>query len=279
MRVSMCLSLSAAALVNVADLLASQRGGRLRCGDRRRPALGSHDGARDQATCAGAGCGGATVIGCHVTVIDYGIGNLLNVVRALEHCGATRASGRAGDAGQHPAGPAGTARCRCFRGCHEPNCACGALMSWSSAMSRPAARFSASAWARNCCLKWARSMVSTLGLGLIPWPCPTRAQRSTLRGSRCVCRTSAGAAWCVRPRVRRGTALSWRRFNPARPCTSCIPMRRCPRMKHTAWRIPTTTGSASARPWRATTIYGCQFHPERSAEVGLGILGYSSSLL
>ena len=27
--------------------------------------------------------------GCHVTVIDYGIGNLLNVVRALEHCGAT----------------------------------------------------------------------------------------------------------------------------------------------------------------------------------------------
>lgn len=27
--------------------------------------------------------------GCHVTVIDYGIGNLLNVVRALGHCGAT----------------------------------------------------------------------------------------------------------------------------------------------------------------------------------------------
>jgi glutamine amidotransferase len=25
----------------------------------------------------------------HVTVIDYGIGNLLNVVRALEHCGAS----------------------------------------------------------------------------------------------------------------------------------------------------------------------------------------------
>ena len=24
-----------------------------------------------------------------VTVLDYGIGNLLNVVRALEHCGAT----------------------------------------------------------------------------------------------------------------------------------------------------------------------------------------------
>lgn len=27
--------------------------------------------------------------GRHVTVIDYGIGNLLNVLRALEHCGAT----------------------------------------------------------------------------------------------------------------------------------------------------------------------------------------------
>ena len=29
------------------------------------------------------------MIGRHVTVIDYGIGNLLNVVRALEHCGAS----------------------------------------------------------------------------------------------------------------------------------------------------------------------------------------------
>ena len=39
----------------------------------------------------------------HVTVLDYGIGNLLNVVRALEHCGATvRVAAQASEVGEMP---------------------------------------------------------------------------------------------------------------------------------------------------------------------------------
>ena len=38
-----------------------------------------------------------------VTVLDYGIGNLLNVVRALEHCGATvRVAAQASELGEMP---------------------------------------------------------------------------------------------------------------------------------------------------------------------------------
>ena len=38
-----------------------------------------------------------------VTVLDYGIGNLLNVVRALEHCGATvRVASQASEVGEMP---------------------------------------------------------------------------------------------------------------------------------------------------------------------------------
>lgn len=40
--------------------------------------------------------------GVSVTVIDYGIGNMLNVIRALEHCGANvRVESRAGDGTRH----------------------------------------------------------------------------------------------------------------------------------------------------------------------------------
>ena len=38
-----------------------------------------------------------------VTVLDYGIGNLLNVLRALEHCGATPTPPLLGCAARSPA--------------------------------------------------------------------------------------------------------------------------------------------------------------------------------
>jgi glutamine amidotransferase len=104
------------------------------------------------------------VSGRHVTVIDYGIGNLLNVVRALEHCGASvQVADQAAQVTTLPdrlvlpgvgafADAMAELRLRGFDELVKRYADTGVL-------------FWASAWGPNCSLKWVRSMAITSGWG------------------------------------------------------------------------------------------------------------------
>lgn len=211
-----------------------------------------------------------------VTVLDYGIGNLLNVVRALEHCGATvRVASQASEVaamGELPdrmvlpgVGAFGDAMDELrLRGFDD-------LVKRYAATERPFLGICVGAQLLFDVGEEHSSNGVHAGLGLIPGrvqpvPASTPAGQS-LRiphiGWSGLQLPPALSGW-------EGTPLSG--VAPGEPVYFVHSFAPVP--THEKHRLADTSyhGVRICAAVARDHIYGCQFHPERSAEAGLGIL-------
>ena len=211
-----------------------------------------------------------------VTVLDYGIGNLLNVVRALEHCGATvRVAAQASDViegGDMPdrmvlpgVGAFGDAMDELrLRGFDD-------LVKRHAATERPFMGICVGAQLLFDVGEEHSSHGEHVGLGLIPGrvqPVPaTTPDGQSLRiphiGWSALRLPSALAGWA-------GTPLAG--VAPGEPVYFVHSFAPVPTLE--AHRLADTSyhGVRICAAVAHGHIYGCQFHPERSAAAGLGIL-------
>ena len=211
-----------------------------------------------------------------VTVLDYGIGNLLNVVRALEHCGATvRVAAQASDViegGDMPdrmvlpgVGAFGDAMDELrLRGFDD-------LVKRHAATERPFMGICVGAQLLFDVGEEHSSHGEHVGLGLIPGrvqPVPaTTPDGQSLRiphiGWSALRLPPALADW-------EGTPLSG--VAPGEPVYFVHSFAPVP--THEAHRLADTSyhGVRICAAVARDHIFGCQFHPERSAAAGLGIL-------
>jgi len=202
-----------------------------------------------------------------VTVLDYGIGNQLNVLRALEHCGADvkvvqRASAADLDASRlvlPGVGAFGDAMVELReRGFDD-------LVKRFAATGRP---FLGICVGMQVMFEGSEEMGTHQGLGL-------------LRGQ-----VLAVPATGVDGRAHRIPHIGWRPLAPARPWQGTILADVQPGERvyfvHSFSAQPDEAGVRLAdvdydgRPVCAAVhrdnLHGCQFHPERSAETGLNVL-------
>lgn len=206
----------------------------------------------------------------NVTVIDYGIGNLLNVVRALEHCGArVRVVVSAHDMGELPdrivlpgVGAFSNAMDELrMRGFDD-------VIKRYVATERP---FLGICVGAQLLFDVGEEHGEHPGLGLIPGrvvPVPSAAPNGqSVRiphiGWSGLQLPSEGASWArtVLSPVQIGQAVYFvHSFAP-------VPEYEAHRLADTYYQ-----GVRICAAVARDQIYGCQFHPERSAEVGLGIL-------
>ncbi len=211
-----------------------------------------------------------------VTVLDYGIGNLLNVVRALEHCGATvRVAAQASDViegGDMPdrmvlpgVGAFGDAMDELrLRGFDD-------LVKRYAATERPFMGICVGAQLLFDVGEEHSSQGEHMGLGLIPGrvqPVPaTTPEGQSLRiphiGWSGLQLPPARAGW-------QGTPLAG--VAPGEPVYfvhsfAPVPTHEKHRLADTSYHGVRICAAVARGP-----IYGCQFHPERSAAAGLGIL-------
>ena len=211
-----------------------------------------------------------------VTVLDYGIGNLLNVVRALEHCGATvRVAAQASEViegGDMPdrmvlpgVGAFGDAMDELrLRGFDE-------LVKRYAATERPFMGICVGAQLLFDVGEEHSSNGGHAGLGLIPGrvqPVPATApDGASLRiphiGWSALQLPPARAGW-------EGTPLAG--VAPGEPVYFVHSFAPVP--THEKHRLADTSyhGVRICAAVARDHIYGCQFHPERSAAAGLGIL-------
>ena len=211
-----------------------------------------------------------------VTVLDYGIGNLLNVVRALEHCGATvRVATRASDVtegGDMPermvlpgVGAFGDAMDELrLRGFDD-------LVKRFVATERPFMGICVGAQLLFDVGEEHSSQGEHVGLGLIPGrvqPVP-----ATTPGGQSLRIPHIGWSGLQLPPARadwHGTPLAGMASGePVYFVHSFAPV-----PTHEAHRLADTSyhGVRICAAVAHGHIYGCQFHPERSAAAGLGIL-------
>lgn len=205
-----------------------------------------------------------------VTVIDYGIGNLLNVVRALEHCGATvTVVAQAGDVPALPdrlvlpgvgAFTGGMAEMR-HRGFDD-------LVRRFAATGRP---FLGICVGAQMLFDVGEEFGEHPGLGLIPGrvqPVPETTPEGGVHriphiGWSALSRPEARATWEGTPLAGfpdGGTVYFVHSFAP-------VPTDEAHRLADTSYdgvRICAAVGRDN--------VWGCQFHPERSGENGLGVL-------
>lgn len=210
----------------------------------------------------------------HVTVLDYGIGNLLNVVRALEHSGATvRVAMQASEVGELPdrmllpgVGAFGDAMHEMrLRGFDD-------LVKRFAATERPFMGICVGAQLLfDVGEEHSDGDAGLPGLGLIPGrvqPVPAVApDGKRLRiphiGWSGLHPAGSRASWD-------GTPLSGlTRGEPVYFVHSFAPV-----PTHEKHRLADTSylGVRICAAVARDHIYGCQFHPERSAAAGLGIL-------
>ncbi|NPC56216.1 imidazole glycerol phosphate synthase subunit HisH [Caenimonas soli] len=206
----------------------------------------------------------------HVMVIDYGIGNLLNVVRALEHCGAeVRVVDQAHQVEELPdrmvlpgvgAFIDGMVELRA-RGFDE-------LVKRYTDTGRP---FLGICVGAQMLFDIGEEFGDHAGLGLIPGrvqPVPSLdadGKRHSI--------PHIGWSRLERPAARetwQGTILS--RMRPGQPVYfvhsfAPVPTEEAHRLADTFYG-----GVRICAAVARDNIYGCQFHPERSAEHGLGVL-------
>ena len=209
-----------------------------------------------------------------VTVLDYGIGNLLNVVRALEHCGATvRVAAQAGELGEMPdrmvlpgVGAFGDAmhemRLRGFDN----------LVKRYAAIERPFMGICVGAQLLfDVGEEHSKGQAGHPGLGLIPGrvqPVPAvTPEGQSLRiphiGWSGLELPAGRASWHATPLslVALGESVYFvHSFAP-------VPTHEEHRLADTYYH-----GVRICAAVARDHIYGCQFHPERSAAAGLGIL-------
>jgi len=208
--------------------------------------------------------------GRHVTVIDYGIGNLLNVVRALEHCGATvQVAEQAAQVTTLPdrlvlpgVGAFADAMTElCLRGFDD-------LVKRYVDTERP---FLGICVGAQILFELSEEHGEHAGLGLIPGrvqPVPAvDAAGKSLRVPH------IGWSGLVCPPMRRswgGTILA--AVQPGEPVYFVHSYAPVP--THEAHRLADTDyhGVRICAAVARDQIYGCQFHPERSAASGLGML-------
>ena len=219
--------------------------------------------------------------GRHVTVIDYGIGNLLNVVRALEHCGASvQVADQAALMTTLPdrlvlpgvgAFADAMAELR-LRGFDE-------LVKRYVDTGRP---FLGICVGAQLLFEVGEEHGGHIGLGLIPvrvdcgrvQPVPAvdpdgRPLRVPHIGWSGLARPPARASWdgTILASVQPGEAVYFvHSYAP-------VPTHEAHRLADTDYH-----GVRICAAVARDQIYGCQFHPERSAEAGLGILGQFLSL-
>ena len=214
--------------------------------------------------------------GRHVTVIDYGIGNLLNVVRALEHCGASvQVADQAAQVTTLPdrlvlpgvgAFADAMAELR-LRGFDE-------LVKRYVDTGRP---FLGICVGAQLLFEVGEEHGDHIGLGLIPGrvqPVPAvdpggRPLRVPHIGWSGLVRPPARASWdgTILASVQPGEAVYFvHSYAP-------VPTHEAHRLADTDYH-----GVRICAAVARDQIYGCQFHPERSAEAGQGILGQFLSL-
>lgn len=208
--------------------------------------------------------------GCHVTVIDYGIGNLLNVVRALEHCGATvQVAEQATQVSTLP-----------------DRLVLPGVGAFADAMSELRARgfdelvkryvdtgrpFLGICVGAQLLFEVGEEHGDHIGLGLIPGrvqPVPAidpagRPLRVPHIGWSALVLPPTRVAWdqSILAAVQPGDAVYFvHSYAP-------VPTYEAHRLADTDYH-----GVRICAAVARDQIYGCQFHPERSAEVGLGIL-------
>jgi glutamine amidotransferase len=205
-----------------------------------------------------------------VTVIDYGIGNLLNVVRALQHCGATvTVVEQATDVSTLPsrlvlpgvgAFTGGMAEMR-QRGFDD-------LVRRFAGTGRP---FMGICVGAQMLFDVGEEFGEHPGLGLIPGRVqPVPAQTSAGLPHRI---PHIGWSALVQPEARSGWAGTPMAQFPAGDAVyfvhsfAPVPAHEADRLADTYYdgvRICAAVGRGN--------IWGCQFHPERSGERGLGVL-------
>ncbi len=205
-----------------------------------------------------------------VTVIDYGIGNLLNVVRALEHCGASaRVVDSASQVSELPdrlvlpgvgAFADGMAELRA-RGFDD-------LVRRHAGSGRP---FLGICVGAQMLFDVGEEFGETEGLGLIPGrvqPVPAlaadgRPHRIPHIGWSPLQRPPARSDWQDTPLAR---------VEPGEPVYFVHSFAPVP--THEEHRLADTfyDGVRVCAAVARDNIFGCQFHPERSAHSGLGIL-------
>ena len=209
-----------------------------------------------------------------VTVLDYGIGNLLNVVRALEYCGATvRVAAQASELSEMPdrmvlpgVGAFGDAMHEMrLRGFDD-------LVKRYAATERPFLGICVGAQLLfDVGEEHSDGHAGRPGLGLIPGrvqPVPAVAQdgkclRIPHIGWSGLQPAESSASWD-------GTPLSG--LTPGEPVYFVHSFAPVP--AHEKHRLADTSyhGVRICAAVARDHIYGCQFHPERSAAAGLGIL-------
>ena len=209
-----------------------------------------------------------------VTVLDYGIGNLLNVVRALEHCGATvRVAAQASELGEMPdrmvlpgVGAFGDAMLEMrLRGFDD-------LVKRYAATERPFMGICVGAQLLfDVGEEHSDGQAGHPGLGLIPG----RVQLVPAVAPNGRCLRIPHIGWsrlqpAASPASWDGTPLSGlTRGEPMYFVHSFAPV-----PVHEKHRLADTNyhGVRICAAVARDHIYGCQFHPERSAAAGLGIL-------
>ena len=209
-----------------------------------------------------------------VTVLDYGIGNLLNVVRALEHCGATvRVAAQASELGEMPdrmvlpgVGAFGDAMHEMrLRGFDD-------LVKRYAATERPFMGICVGAQLLfDVGEEHSEGQAGQPGLGLIPGrvqPVPAvtpegRPLRIPHIGWSGLQLPAGRASWQDTPLS--SVVLG----EPVYFVHSFAPV-----PTHEKYRLADTCyhGVRICAAVARDHIYGCQFHPERSAAAGLGIL-------
>lgn len=205
-----------------------------------------------------------------VTVIDYGIGNLLNVVRALQHCGASvTIVDRASLVTSLPdrlvlpgvgAFKDGMIELR-RRGFDD-------LVTRYVQTQRP---FLGICVGAQMLFEVGEEFGEHSGLGLIPGrvtPVPPLSADGTAH-------RIPHIGWS--PLMPSGEAGDWdgtilSRFEPGRPVYFVHSFAPSPAMAEHRLAMTSYDGVPICAAVRRENIYGCQFHPERSGPDGLGIL-------
>ena len=193
-------------------------------------------------------------VSARIAILDYGMGNLRSVEKALEHVGA-----------EPRADAATTTQVRGADGVVLPGV--GALPKAMEHVRRARPRraaararggracpCSASAWACSCCSSPPTELGGAEGIGLLGGPVAALERRRP-----------EGAADRLEP-GRAGGAPRGSDRGPARP-VRLLPralLRARARRRRRTCSAPPTTAASSSAPWRADAVYGVQFHPEKS---------------
>ena len=193
-----------------------------------------------------------------VAILDYGMGNLRSVEKALEHVGA-----RAELTRDHE-----RVRARRRRGAARRRARSRKAMEAVRELGprRAAARArGAGVPVLGICLgmqllfERSTELGGAEGIGLL---------EGEVRGARRAGLKIPQIGWNPVSLARRVAAE--RRACPTRaPSTTCTRSRRARRATRTSWAPPSTAASSSARCARPTGVYGVQFHPEKSGPDGL----------